>query len=532
MSDLHNGMNHHEMNDMKNLHMADSVREGDEYHHTNKYGDIDDDLSLDPAITGLEQSEGAMGMDGVFVPASHTGHIDLDQLHSHDQVLHTAMYVDLEEIEAIEHEYADMEYADSKDHIPFSHTNAHHSHIVDITGMTGILDIDIDMSGMQGIGIHDDPLHDHYDFHHDHGEHHNHETASKLLLKGIDIAQKQNHEGLVKLYRGQVMCLNGKYDDAIIQLEKCLEYFRHLHLSDFGDSDSDIGSKGSCSSTGSKNKMNRKKCDSKYTDTDDGIDDQVVDEHNTLDLTPHIYGILIEAYYATNQYHRANSVAREWLEKYPKNISPYQALAWCLIEQNQTQDAINLCTNCIKKLPESEGMMIIYSIRGKCYLKIEKYEEACKDFGYIKEMENKNLARFAPEKVTFFTVNAAGRLIFPKIISLARPDISSGLRNPFKYDIDTLKKERETAAAGESKKNFIRINKSGNVRVNVNEVRNYVPNNNIKRFCAKCSPGVADRRDPNTRKSVTVMKMGRTTDSRRGSSPSRLILNTNPGKIY
>ena len=57
-------------------------------------------------------------------------------------------------------------------------------------------------------------------------------------------------------------------------------------------------------------------------------------------------------------------------------------------------------------------------------------------------------------------------------------------------------------------------------------------NNNIKRFCAKCSPGVADRRDPNTRKSVTVMKMGRTTDSRRGSSPSRLILNTNPGKIY
>ena len=85
-----------------------------------------------------------MGMDGVFVPASHTGHIDLDQLHSHDQVLHTAMYVDLEEIEAIEHEYADMEYADSKDHIPFSHTNAHHSHIVDITGMTGILDIDID----------------------------------------------------------------------------------------------------------------------------------------------------------------------------------------------------------------------------------------------------------------------------------------------------------------------------------------------------------------------------------------------------
>ena len=36
------------------------------------------------------------------------------------------MYVDLEEIEAIEHEYADMEYADSKDHIPFSHTNAHH----------------------------------------------------------------------------------------------------------------------------------------------------------------------------------------------------------------------------------------------------------------------------------------------------------------------------------------------------------------------------------------------------------------------
>ena len=87
-------------------------------------------------------------------------------------------------------------------------------------------------------------------------------------------------------------------------------------------------------------------------------------ERDRLDLCPHIYGMLVECYYKIRQYHRANSVAREWTEKYKKNVSPYQSLAWCQAEQLQFTDAVATCTACIKRLPETEGMMTIYSIRG------------------------------------------------------------------------------------------------------------------------------------------------------------------------
>ena len=458
--------------------------------------DIDDELSANSRVQTVgargddaadsDNLHGIVGSDGVLISVSATGHIDLEELHAHQKSLHTALYADPNILIELEMEYQ-REFDDIGEHTPFSHAGAHHHHILDLEEM--------------------EPTDkDHYDFHHEE------EEATKLLLKGIEIAQQQNDAGLVHLYRGQKMFLDGNLADAAVQLENCIEYYRHLHLSDVGN---EGGSKNGSSTSGSRNFKNKKvaKREVKY-----GEEEQDGDK-DRLDFCPHIYSILVEVYYNMEHFHRATSVAREWVTKYPKNISPYCSLAWVQMKQLQFTDSINTCTAAIKKLPETEGMMSLYSIRGTCKQLLEQHEEAVQDFKYVKEMAKKNLARFAPEKPVFFKVEKAPRPAFPGFVPKSRPDIAMrkqtmmmrncmGVRTP-------LKAEPKPGPSTST--------------IAVNNLRNYVVNEDKKRWCAKCSGG---KRDPVTKLSVTKMRMGLSTDERRGASPSRLLLNANNGLFY
>jgi len=328
------------------------------------------------------------------------------------------------------------------------------------------------------------------------------------------------------------MCNAGAYSDAAVQLEKALEYYRHLHLSSVGDE----ASKGSGSISAHYRQAKR----SAAARSKEGTDKE---DKGRLDFCPHIYSILVEAYYNTD-HHRATSVAREWVEKYPKNVSPHCSLAWVQMKQLQYTDCISTCTNAINNLPETEGVMALYSIRGKCRVLLEQYEEAVNDFKYVKEMENKNLARFAPEKAVFFKLDRASRpspqLLAPK----SRPDIALSRKygnrlstatasplgslvlsrqvsaSPDAWDLQPLA-ERKGAALHLSETLGKRAQCPGAKRREpVNAIRNYEVRSDARRMCARCQP----KRDPITRRSITNMRMGLSTDERRGASPSRVLL--------
>ena len=235
--------------------------------NTPEYNDSDDDLSIGTATlsnTGAHK-EGILASDGVFIEANAAGHVDLDQLQKHQKTLHEALYVDppmLDALDTLEIEYQN-EFIDHDIHVPFSHPDLHHHHIVDFT--PAMADSD------------------HYDFHHSHEEGIHDHKAGDLLIKGIDVAQRQNDEGLINLYRGQKMCLDAKFKDAIIQLEKSLEFYRHLHLSHVGDEDNH----SSTSSVTSKDSRN-------MTSKELSQHEEFIAERDRLDFCPHIYGILVE----------------------------------------------------------------------------------------------------------------------------------------------------------------------------------------------------------------------------------------------
>ena len=555
--------------------------------HETQYNDSDEDFSIQTAadVTPTDMvttsssagaaaqhgthREGIRANDGTFITADANGHIDLDKLHDHTKTLHTAMYVDeaeLDALDALDAEYA-VEEADAADHVPFSHVELHHKHIVDFEGVEGL---DPAYSATQREGVDSDP--DHYEFHKEHEEGLHDHRARDLLLKGIGVAQRQNDQGLVLLYRGQTMMLEQRHSDAIVQLESALEHYRHLNLARCGDEDSvhinNNGSANGSSSVGSgSGTVTATKITSRMTPDEKAEiaaeDARAAEERDRLDFCPHIYSMLVECYYNSHHYHRANSVAREWTKKYPKNVSPYQSLAWCQAEQNQTSDAISTCTDCIKKLPETEGMMTIYSIRGKCYLKMERFGEAVSDFKYVKEMSQKNLSRFAPVKIAFMSVDKASRPPNPLFVPKSRPDITqrnnrlrnAGMNNcmlsPAPFGPGTSSNDSNSAnanggsglhsnsAAYETQRQTQTMSgtlyselggspfKKGK-QVHLESVRNYDVNTAIGRICSKCQP----RKDPVTRRSVTKMKMGLSTDDRRGASPSRILIGKNPGYYY
>lgn len=364
-----------------------------------------------------------------------------------------------------------------------------------------------------------------------------------MLLRGIDIAQRQNDEGLVHLYRGQIMCNANHYSDAIVQLETALEHYRHLNL--FAVGDDSVSRSSGASSQSSRAAKRAAERGEKHVGGSSGEEEENKDR---LDFCPHIYSILVEAYYNIEQFHRATSVAREWLQKYPKNISPYCSLAWVQMKQLQYMDCINTCTSAIKLLPETEGMMTLYSIRGQCKATLEQYEEAVADFKYVKEMESKNLARFAPEKAVFFKVDKASRPPFARLAPKSRPDItlrrkygnrlstpggaapltSSGMTgNPWDLqpiaepkDGTTFNMTETLTTRAESPGTGAARTKNSKSTIAVDQIRNYEVRSDIRRKCAKCHP----KRDPVTRRSITNMRMGLSTDNRRGASPERVLL--------
>ncbi len=448
----------------------------------------DDTISSSGFIETSQMVHGIVASDGVLINPSATGHFDLDELHAHQKTLHTALYADAKEFEYLETEYQ-TEFDDVVAHIPFSHPAEHHHHILDLPP------------------VHEKSNHDPYSFHHSEGD------TEEMLLKGIDIAQMQNDEGLVRLYRGQIMCNAGNYIDAVVQLEKSLEFYRHLHLSSCGDENS----RQSSHSSHTRGSRQRGKMAAEAKDT---IEYDTDTDH--LDLCPHIYSILVEAYYNLQRFHRAASVAKEWLEKYPKNISPYCSLAWVYLQQQQYSDCINLCTLAIRKLPETEGMMTLYSLRGQCLNILEKYEEAVKDFSHVREMASKNLHRFAPEKPTFFFVDKLSRQPFPRFTPCARPDLAMRIKygTPLPTPNQSVAGSQRSGQAKTASLSPPPKAASSHKPTSVNKIRNYEVRRDVRRSCEKCEP----KRDPKTRLSVTQMRVGRSTDNRRGASPARLLL--------
>jgi len=492
-------------------------------------------------VSNPQEIFGVVAADGVKILASATGHMDLDELHKHQKTLHTAIYTDTQGLNFIDTEYQ-REFDDLEAHVPFSHYGEHHQHLLDFSAMQ-IQPVD----------------YDHYGFYHEHEEHH---EMDDMLLRGIATAQKQNDRGLVSLYRGQIMCNAGAYEDAAVQLEKALEYYRHLNLSSVGDEMSNNSSKGSASGgqgqgqrQGQGQGQSRQAQRSAAFRRERGVEleeekDAEEEDKDRLDFCPHIYSILVEAYYNIEQLHRATSVAREWVQKYPKNVSPYCSLAWVQMKQLQYDDCIKTCTNAINKLPETEGMMTLYSIRGKCKELLEQYEEAVEDFKYIKELASKNLARFAPEKAVFFKVDKAPRPVPQGLAPKSRPDITlrrkygQRLSTPIASPVGSIAMSRQASTnpwelqpIAEPKGTTFNMTEALSTRaanpapalapataakknVSVNTIRNYEVRSDMRRMCAKCQP----KRDPVTRRSITNMRMGLSTDERRGASPSRVLL--------
>ena len=207
------------------------------------------------------------------------------------------------------------------------------------------------------------------------------EHAGKVLLHGIDIAEKWGDMGLLALYKGQYMLRDKLYEQAAKKFEEALEYYRDRLPS---------------------------KCE----------------ETGEMDLTPHLFSLLIECYHEQSMLPRAQSVAREWIARYPTNPSPRAALAFIQREQSQWTDSIQTCTAAINKLPETEQTMTLIDIRGNNYYTLGDYEQAAGDFGRVKALSQKSLARFAVEKPNFFTINECNpRLAALREVPKGRPDI-------------------------------------------------------------------------------------------------------------
>ena len=205
--------------------------------------------------------------------------------------------------------------------------------------------------------------------------------ADAVLIQGINIAERWGDEGLYRLFRGQKSLRDGNYEFAVEQLELALAPFRERDLS-------------------------------------------TTEEMGVLDLQPHISSLLIDAYtsYDPPFYTRAISVAKEWIKKYPKNVSPYSSIVYNLYDMGQYSDCINMCTEAIENLPETEMLMTVFQIRGHAKYACGKYEEAVEDYKYVKVMASKNLARFAPPKPVFFMIDRKHQDHRPLVIPKARPD--------------------------------------------------------------------------------------------------------------
>jgi|MDTB01.3.fsa_nt_gb tetratricopeptide (TPR) repeat protein len=207
------------------------------------------------------------------------------------------------------------------------------------------------------------------------------EHAGRVLLHGIDIAEKWGNMGLLALYKGQYMLRDKLYDQAASKFEEALEYYRDRLPS---------------------------RCE----------------QSGEMDLTPHLHSLLIECYHEQNMLPRAMSVAREWIGRYPMNPSPHAALAFIQREQQQWTDSIQTCSAAIDKLPETEQTMTLIDIRGNNYYTLGNYEQAASDFSRVKALSQKSLARFAVDKPKFLAINDYNpRLVAPIQVPRGRPDI-------------------------------------------------------------------------------------------------------------
>ena len=366
-----------------------------------EYNDSDDDLN---SVGSLDRTGPAAAGDmSAFL--TNVRDDDFKDSHEHKRGFTVLGAESVSTIKGLNDEYDEFE-DDKKDHKPFT-VHDHHHHIDEFDRITE-------------------------------------DEASVILLQGIEEAERDNDEGkfrriieggwswssalfstykyhpynhltnqdhsiysiyyllaLTRLYRGQKLLQKGEPKNAIIQLERGLEHYRHLRVLD-----DDSISSSTINSTNSKNAETKKQFASKEDEEDELVIIHGEGAHeDRLDLSSHIYSMLVEAYVQLNNWTRAQSVAREWLEKYPKSISSYCSLAHCLREQGQFQDCIVTCDKCIRLLPETLGMLTIHNIRGTCNLKLEHYEEAAGDFKTVKEMSQKNLGRFEAIKPQFFSID-------------------------------------------------------------------------------------------------------------------------------
>lgn len=170
--------------------------------------------------------------------------------------------------------------------------------------------------------------------------------ATLLLIDGIGEAEALGLDHLASLLRGQKYLLDNDYDRASHYLEDSLNFYLE-------------------------------------NDTD-------------LDLSPYIYTLLIDSYYEGGTLHRAVSVAKEWIIRYPACVTAHGSLARVLFDQLQYDDCILACTVAVNTLKESQGMMSIYTLRGHCYRKKNMFQHSVDDYTRVKALSKKqDLARFS-----------------------------------------------------------------------------------------------------------------------------------------
>lgn len=222
--------------------------------------------------------------------------------------------------------------------------------------------------------------------------------GEQILLAGIVEAQELGRESLVFMLRGQLFMLQAEYEKAIEQLESALIFYA-------GEGDGNAWTPSSATPHIDEDCLSRDRSIS---------DSSFVGSTASIDLSPHIYSLLIECYYAQELWKRAVSVAREFIAKYPDAVTAHCTLAWCLRQDNQLRDAVEAASLGISTLPPSEGLIMLHDIRGKCLYDLGDYKKAVADFQRAVELSNmKELPKFKPKEKDFLLLQKAPRRLEP-----------------------------------------------------------------------------------------------------------------------